>query len=440
MEKITYINNIEHLPAPVVAKGIREKIVTFEDLQATGRFYKEKQDEVKAILRKYVTEDNAFNDAVTKSQLNDFLVRFPQSEHCETVKIKITQIVNEERNKQQRIFEEIKANINEYKPDEIKLKLGEDLLRSLCDELGLDYNVVDKYDEANLKFGDIPKNREDVPSGYTDVFFWGIPSSGKTCALAAIFRTIKDNYNMASPTIEKKYGVTYRDSLVNVFKNNLCYLPSGTVADKTQYMPFLLKRKNEKDYRKISFFELSGEVFKYFYEIQYDCKILNEEKRADVESSFHTLELLLNSNNQKIHFFFIDYKQETKGYVDNSGLTQDNYLDAAATYFRDKNDIFKRKTDAVFVVVTKSDEIKGNDKPTRARKFLDDNFFNFMGVIEDRCKKDSVSFSVKVFSIGDVYFRGICKLDPKYSKNIVEDLLKTVKPVSENWLSRLLRS
>jgi hypothetical protein len=314
-------------------------------------------------------------------------------------------------------------------------------LQELCEQLGIDYNVVVNYDEPELRFNDTPKDPKDIPPGHTDVFFWGIPSSGKTCALSVILRTMKDKYTITNPSIETKFGATYRDSLVNLFNSKgTGYLPAATQKDRTQYMPFLLKRRNESNYRQVSFFELSGEVFKYFYELEHRSEILEEGDRGNVKNAFETLNLLLNSNNQKIHFFFIDYKQETKGIRDKHNLTQENYLNAAATYFRDKNDIFKKKTDAVFVIVTKADEIKEENKSELAKRFLSDNFGSFMDVIKNRCKEDRVDFNVAMFSIGDVYFKGICKINYSYAENIIEKLLEKIKPARETMLFRILNS
>ncbi len=341
-------------------------------------------------------------------------------------------------------------NINDYKPDELINELGEDIVRDLCTDLGIDYQVVLSYDEPELKFNDIPQTVDDIPTGYTDVFFWGIPSSGKTCALATILRTMKDKYTITSPSLEKKFGATYRDSLINIFNNQTAYLPAATQKDRTQYMPLLLKRRNEDKYRQISFFELSGEVFKYFHELENNSNILADDDRGNIEKAFETLDILLRSKNQKIHFFFIDYQQETKGVRDKHNLTQENYLNAAATYFRDREDIFKKKTDAVYVVVTKSDQIKSDNESTShlngeirtqlAGRFLSENFGNFMDVIKHRCKKDSVDFNVKIFSIGDVYFKSICKINYYYATNIVEDLLKKVRPAGESRISKWFNS
>jgi hypothetical protein len=439
-DKKFYLQNLVDLSVQDIVKGIRESAVSFEELQATADFASSKQKQVKDQLDKFIKEDAAFNTATTLQQLRDFLKSYSQSEHCEIAGQRIAQLENAEKEAQKARINTILRNINDSPPDEVKKELGEEFLRDLCKNLGIDYDVVNDYDEPQLMFSEIPQKENDVPPGYTDVFFWGMPSSGKTCALAAILRTIKDRYAMASPTTEKKFGVAYRESLVNIFKKETGYLPAATQKDRTQYMPFLLRRRNEKNYRQISFFELSGEVFKYFHELVNGSHILEEGDRDHVESAFRTLNLLLNSPNQKIHFFFIDYNYETKGTRDKHNLTQENYLDAAATYFRDINDIFKKKTDSVYIVVTKADEIKGEKKTESAKKFLDENFGNFMNVIENRCEKDSVDFNVKIFSIGEVFFKRICKINYGYAENFLEDLLKKVRAVSESKLGKFLRS
>jgi hypothetical protein len=245
---------------------------------------------------------------------------------------------------------------------------------------------------------------------------------------------------MEAPDCEKKFGATYRDSLVGIFHKDCAYLPGRTNQDRTQYMPFLFYKRGEKNKRKISFFELSGEVFKYFYEVANNAEIIDDYSRDDIKKSFQTLELLLNSNNQKIHFFFIDYNQETKHATDDNNLTQSNYLEAAATYFRDNKDIFKKRTDAVYVIVTKSDEIKDSSRGDRAKAFLNDNFGSFMDVLKNQCEKNDVEFKVKLYSIGDVYFKKICKIDRSYSTAIINDLLERIKPVSNSGISRFFNN
>jgi hypothetical protein len=237
-----------------------------------------------------------------------------------------------------------------------------------------------------------------------------------------------------------KFGETYRDILENIFLKDFGYLPSRTNADRTQYMPFLFYKRGEKVKRKISFFELSGEVFKHFYEEHNGIEFFKEKiNRVEIEKSFQTVKLLLKSENKKVHFFLIDYNQQTKYSVDNDGLTQSNYLEAAANYFRDNNEILKNRTDAVYVVVTKSDEIKGIDIESIANSFLNEHFGNFMEVLENQCNEYSIKFKVKIFSIGDVFFTNICKINRSYSADIIDDLLSDINSESKSLLSRLFK-
>lgn len=438
MDKEEYIANIEDLTIEQIVEAITKGIVSFEDFQKTGEFDHSRQKSVRALLNE--KDDKAFASANNISEFQNYISVFSEGKHKAEALAKIQKIKDEEeriirnREEQERMLREIKQNINEYTPDEIIEKLSKDVLNELCAELKIDPQIIINYQAPPLRFNDIPKNENEIPLGYTDIFFWGIPSSGKTCALSAILSTIKKDYSMEEPDCETKFGSTYRKSLVNIFHSDSGYLPGRTNEDRTQYMPFLFYKRGERNKRRISFFELSGEVFKYFFERVNNTKIISDDDRESIEQSFNSLELLLNSNNQKIHFFFIDYNQETKHTIDDNGLTQDDYLSAAATYFRDNNDIFKKRTDAVYVVVTKSDEIKveNTTRAAKAKSFLEDNFGGFMDVLKNQCYRNSVDFDVKLFSIGDVYFKKICKINRAHSTNIINDLLDRVRPISNN--------
>ena len=438
MEENDYISQIEHLTCEQIVEGILQQKVTFKRLQKTELFDASKQRCVKAQLNK--KDDEFFNSAKSILELQNYISLFFEGNHIAEANEKIQKIRFDKdeaeriKEEQERMLREIENDTNKYTPDEIVSKLNEDDLYKLCDKLGIDHQIVKNYESPPLRFNDIPKSKSEIPLGYTDVFFWGIPSSGKTCALSAILSTIKKDYSMEEPDCAIKFGSTYRKSLVNIFHSDCGYLPGRTNEDKTQYMPFLFYKRGERNKRKISFFELSGEVFKYFFEKVNNTNIVSEEDKESIEQSFDSLELLLNSDNQKIHFFFIDYNQETKHTIDDIGLTQDDYLGAAAVYFRDNNDIFKNKTDAVYVVITKSDEIKEGDtsRAAKAKSFLEDNFGGFMDVLRNQCKRNSVDFDVKLFSIGDVYFKKICKINRAHSTNIINDLLDRIRPISNN--------
>lgn len=451
MTKKDYINNISDISVDDIITGIKKGIVSFEELQATGGFKRPKQAEVRTKLKKIEEEDDAYKNAKAKNsivQYNDFMNKYSNSEYNKEIKSLIQQKEEQERINKEEQIAKIKDNTNDYTIEDARKILGDDLFNQVCSDLDLDYEQVINYQPTQLRFNMIPESQDEVPKDYTDVFFWGIPSSGKTTALSTIFRTINDKYTMEDPVLKKQFGSTYRDDLVSVYKQGLGYLPGRNQRDKTQYMPLLLRRKNEgiKKNRRISFFELSGEVFEHFLEIKNGLKDksqLNEnelEKRIEIEKSFNTIELLLNSNNQKIHFFFIDYDKEIKNLQNHNTKSQASYLTAAADYFKSRNDIFSKKTDGVYFIITKADTIEGESKTKEAEKFINENFSNFYGIIEGRCKAYSIKPpEIKLFSIGDVYFNRICKIEYKYAENIIGELLNTVKPTNNSWLRSILK-
>lgn len=463
MELKEIINKLEDYSAADIVKFLCENNISYGDFSSSvikhgGWDSAEKRKNVQALLKQKDVE--AYSAAVVSNSAEAFikyLSLYPNGNHYADANAIIQSLNNaaraEERkhNEYERMLREIDDNINEYDLDDISgfddVVLSHILKKRGYDVRGVDVKKIRDYIEPPIKFSDIPQKESEVPEGYTDIFFWGIPTSGKTCALSAIFSTIKRDYTMAAPDCDKKFGAAYRDSLVNVFRNDCGYLPGRTNSDTTQYMPFLFYNKGERRKRKISFFELSGEVFRRFYEVSNNIKIIPDSEREPIEKSFRTLDLLLKSNNQKIHFFFIDYNQETKNAVDKYGLTQSNYLEAAATYFRDSKDnngkpidIFKKRTDAVYVVVTKSDEIKESDKVKRGKLFLDENFGSFMRELKNQCENHSVDFKVKLFSIGDVIFKKVCIINRDYSHDIIKTLLERVKPVNNSCFSRFFNS
>jgi len=465
MKKEDYITKIVDINEHDLADAVLQRIVTFKELQDTGNFDRSKQKAVKQIIQN--KDDEVFSQAQTflndnNDSLDDCIQRFEdyvnafrdfKSCHMSEAQSKIQQLrdkkaeIEQNKRDRNRVWQEIIDNPNSVTPDELYEKgiTADDIRQMHID--GITDDIIDavyRYQQPRLVHNNIPQSLDEIPSGYTDVFFWGIPSSGKTCALASIIDTMKNEYTIADPDIKIKFGATYRHSLDLIFNDStgIGNLPDRTVEDRTQYMPFLFKTKKEKKYRKIAFFELSGEVFKHFYDITYSTDSgTNESQQDKVRIGFDTLQLLLNSNNQKIHFFFIDYDYQTQTHRQ-IGWSQAQYLEAAATYFRDTNDIFKKKTDAVYVVITKSDEIRGDEKAREkiAKEFLEKNFGSFMNVIKTRCEKDSIFFDVKMFSIGRVWFKRICKIDRRYANEIINELLEAVKPQSESKIKNILNS
>lgn len=450
MELKEVLSRIEDFSAADIVNFLCENNLSYGDLNDAikkngGWDSAEKRKNVQELLKQI--DRDAYNTAVlanTVEAFQKYLSQYPKGNYYAMAQTRIqalndsASVVELKEREKNAVWQEIIDNPNSLTPDELIEKgitakdIRELSISSIPDGI---IEALYKYEKPNLVHGPIPKNLSEIPLDYTDIFFWGIPSSGKTCALATIIDTMKRHYTIDEPAIEIKFGAKYRNSLDNIFNDQtgIGNLPDRTVEDRTQYMPFLFKRRGERNYRKISFFELSGEVFKHFHYLTYgnDNEVSEDDK---VKIGFDTLKLLLNSSNQKIHYFFIDYDYQTQNNKQ-SGWTQAQYLEAAATYFRDNDDIFKKRTDAVNVVITKADMIKG-DKKELAKEFLEKNFGSFMDVIQTRCRKDSIQFKIKIFSIGKVWFKRICEIDPSYAHSIIEDLLKKVDCQNDSKIGR----
>jgi len=281
----------------------------------------------------------------------------------------------------------------------------------------------------DLHIGQTPTS---IPSGYTEVYFWGGTGSGKTCALGAILQMA---HKKGYLDIATGNGYQYAFELKNIFSDDDIandYLPGPSPVETTQYLPFTLTKPGEKTSRSVSLIELSGEIFKcFFYE--------NAGKKLPTQShvdSFKSLNNFLSSNNRKIHFFFIDYDRENKPDGINR-LTQSDYLAAASTYFKN-NKVFDKSTDAIYVILTKSDLLrdeKGNKvhKPDRvkyAKSYLrEGNYSAFVNTQKAICRKYDINggkLTVEPFSLGEVYFQQICNFDGSSASAIVDILMDRI--------------
>ena len=348
--------------------------------------------------------------------------------------ININQRQNENRRyEHEKILERIRLNPNTYSPAEILnfLEDGRITRNELTDKCDIPISAIDNLRNiitVNLNLGKTP---DSIPEGYTEVYFWGGPGSGKTCALGAVLQMaeFRECLEIASGP-----GYNYANQLKNIFSHDNVandYLPAPSPVESTQYLPFSLRLPKEKRCRSISLIELSGEIFECFYWKNAELRLPTESH----ENTFSSLNSFLSSNNRKIHFFFIDAGRENTR--DQRGLTQGDYLQATATYFI-SHKLFDRTTDAIYIVLTKSDLLvdeNGNHVPEEkrveyAKKYLKDQRYGaFINVLKNICEKYSINdgkLTVEPFSLGKVYFQQICNFEGASASKLIDILLDRV--------------
>ena len=372
-----YIDNVSNLEDDVLAEVILAGIVTLDELGKKGTLDLTKRKNIKQIIEK----------------------------------------MNKEREAVQNL-KEMRKTINAHTFDDYINTYGIEHTKHICEVLGIDYENIKSLETPNIRYGITPSCIEDIPFGYMDIFLWGSPSSGKTCALAVILYTIKKIYSLIHDTdLKAEYGKFYKDSLINIFnKDGYVRLPGPTVQRIIQYIPFLLRRDEaENKGRRIGLYDMAGEIYQRYYEFE-DEMALSDEIRQTIEKTM----MFLENDHLKMHFFFIDPTTKTNT-VDHNNLSQVNYLEAIMDYLRKKK-ILKNKTHSVHIVITKCDKIESE---TAIKTLFEGEYHNFYKTLETICTHHNIPLSIQLFSIGDVVFQQYCKVNTAYSEKIIELIMQS---------------
>lgn len=430
MDKNDIFNNIDDFSAEQLFDFINKGIVTLEELRDTGELNATKRKAITTLQNNRAQEDDDFWNASRYTELGcrTYLETYPGGRHV----IDAQQLINElQRQHKQEIadrqknLDKIRKNPNSFTPGMLSGYLKNDTIsRSDLINSGIPEDIIDHLDKIILPQLDLGNPPDSIPDGYTEVYFWGLPGSGKTCALAAVLSTAN---KLGFLEIAQGEGQNYMVKLKNIFSDRISFLPGPSPVDTTQYLPFTLKKPNEKYYRSVSLIELSGEIFECFL-FENGNKPLPSPQH---EKTFNNLIQLLNGKNRKIHFFFVDYDKENK--VDANGYRQSDYLEAAATYFNNgKNNLFNKTTDAIYIVLTKSDlmDCKKSEQKNQISQYLqNNNFSSFVNSLRSKCKENSINggrILATPFALGNVYFQQMCVFEDETSLNIIDILMRRI--------------
>lgn len=265
-----------------------------------------------------------------------------------------------------------------------------------------------------------------VPS--TEIYFWGIPSSGKSCAIGAIL-SAANNGKVASSMMKDPHcqGYGYMNELSDLFgfDNEVGILPERTQATlgTTYEMGFELEDKKGKIH-PITCIDLAGEIF-------YDMHKLQSKGKESLKSSvFNVLQTLNNilidnrTSNRKIHFFVIEYGGEDRKYRD---IPQQTCLQSGLAYINETG-IFKKDTDAVYILITKVDKANavGNELRDKLKEYIDSKYSGFLNGIKRICKENEINNGeviIQPFTLGDVCFQYYCRFNANPASKVVETIL-----------------
>lgn len=280
----------------------------------------------------------------------------------------------------------------------------------------------------------------DMNSISTQIYFWGLPSSGKTCVLGSLMSFLQSgnaqnvqscNSDPRSPGHIYMHG-NNRDGnngIVGIFtprQNRQTILLPGSTPPKDAYNTnYTLRIRGDdgkyKDY-PVTIIDFAGETLNKIYDIV-TRPDKNGTKKEDLKNLKKQLPFLFENKKGKhqMHFFLIDYC--------NDNNRQNNVLLQTAQFIKDEK-LFANNTKRISIIVTKIDKtgfpILNDQKCAAERLFgIGGVYRNFKGVLDAICNDYQIEeVNVIPYSVGKLYFQRICVPDTAYPKELFDKIYK----------------
>ena len=290
-------------------------------------------------------------------------------------------------------------------------------------------NSIDVKNDLPDIYEAMQESKVECSEGFTDVYFFGMPSTGKTCILQGMLSTSSLLLNLASPSgsyagalrIYTDYGMLSPrtpDDFVTTLKTTI--ITGGHTPIK----------------HNVNFIEMSGSHFLDMVEDYGEHS--KEENNSDIAH-------LLHNDNRKVFFLIIDptinnikLNREYYNYDEQTGekiqrlkhavLNQNIFMQNIVNIFQDpaNSDIMK-KVDSIHIIVTKADTF--GERLQRREKALDyfNNHYamNIVPPLTEVCRDYHINSNsdyrpkLFTFSLGKFYVGGLYEYDSTDSELLV---------------------
>jgi hypothetical protein len=299
-----------------------------------------------------------------------------------------------------------KINNGDIGAGEIKSYLSSGLITEddLIFACGIDVDMVKRLVHYSNEPIAIPPLDElgSPESGYTDVYFLGIPGSGKTCMMASLFHYL-NRKGLIVPMAGNIWGANYRNHLITKLSSGL--LPESTATGVINYMPMGLKDPDDMSHvHWLNIIEMAGERF-------------SKVAQGGLNEFEQVLGFLENSN-RKIFTIIIDYAQDTSTEIYKNKRTQQNLSLTTVLMQLEQSKILKKGADAIFIALTKCDMFPhGVDPATYTKEYLNEHYLSLISICKDFEYKYGTALKAVPFSIGSSAFNSMLKeYDPKINR------------------------
>lgn len=290
----------------------------------------------------------------------------------------------------------------------------------------------------------IADSHAECKDGFTDVFFFGVPSTGKTCVLMGMSRSNSLHINLASG------GGDYASALQQ-------YTDVGVTVPRTPgtfvtTLEATISSRNEPGtVHKVDLVEMSGEEFAF--------GIANNPNHVfTFEDMGSGATQLLKNNNHKVFFLIIDptanvvriNREIVDGYDEETGqplthleycvVNQRTLIQKMVNLFENpgNSDIMK-KVDSIHIIMTKSDTL-GNpiEREEKALRIFYDKFGgDILEPLINLCREYNINsnnqFHPKLytFSLGTFYVGGLYEYEQTDSNRLVKAIKNSTQRIKK---------
>lgn len=287
----------------------------------------------------------------------------------------------------------------------------------------------------------------EFPTDRTDVYFLGVPRSGKSSVLSGIMYKL---YSKGQAAYEPHF-VNGVDPCASYYKGLIKAMaskkpPVGTPTDSISFMKLNIRNGNRRN--EVTIVEMSGEAFK---------GISAGHESEDSKELWKKLGATqcIKVPNRKCMFFVIDYSvvRELDGAYCNN-IEQSMMLNDALTVFCYDGPDSKKphvgctmsKVDTVAIIMTKCDLMNASNRSDRldeAEKYIENSFSAFANDLSAACNKFGINKAnhcmpyILTFSLGKFYVGNTVVFDGDDSDEIIKFISSVTKSVKNERTSFL---
>lgn len=482
IEKV--VDTLDEYDAVQIAQFINKGLIEYEDMEDNREVDYKKRKKVEKLLEgmddePFEDDDSCFEkakDLNTVEAYDDYLSQFPEGKHRQEVrelkrKLAPQPVVStpKGRSKYDKPIEDeirelamsdntaivIANKIEDYLSkgditldalarliDQDKNMFSQEVIRQLfnkgvfneqfLEQSGFGEKFIEAFKREDVKAPDIPEcdNPQTIEKLSTEVYFWGVPSSGKSCVMAAIMSVLSSgDMGTMEPDINCA-GYGYMMILAGLYeKNRVRVLLPGTPIDATYEMAFDLTRESGKRKRELrhpfTFIDLAGGVIELMFKSAANKRTMSE---SDISRLDEVTQLIngQREKNRKMHCFVIEYGADEWRDKETSQL---NYLTTALRYIN-QTKIFNKATDSIYVIVTKADraKLKGTELQIGISKYVKEGYYKGF---YDQLKKIATNNEINggqvlifPFTIGQVEMRSLCIFNDKPATAVMNKIIE----------------